>query len=154
MSEWESTFNLFIVKEDSNDLYKDLQLLTKAHGADIQTVEQILNPARVSDTNIKDPNFYRLILAVVNNFLKLSHFENFNEVLRFFLSLDSRIFSNVTPLSQKNMFRVADAFLTFVKNNFGVELPYIIFWLFTTISLKFLSNSRTPLGLCTFQTAC
>lgn len=158
MSEWESTFNLFIVKEDSNDLYKDLQLLTKAHGADIQTVEQILNPARVSDTNIKDPNFYRLILAVVNNFLKLSHFENFNEVLRFFLSLDSRIFSNVTPLSQKNMFRVADAFLTFVKNNFGVELPYmnllviydnlieILVQLKDTPRLMYISNSLLTLG--------
>lgn len=125
LNEWESIFGLLIIQEDSSNLYKDLQLLSKAQNVDVQTTEQILNPAIVSDTNIKDPNFYRLVLSIANNFLKLSQYENFNKVLWFFLSLDNRIFENVTPLAQKNIFRVADAFFTLVKNTTEAELSYV-----------------------------
>lgn len=109
------------MQDDSNGLYKTLRLLAKTNNIEPSTIEQILNPSIPSAT-FEDPNFYRHILAVVENVLALSQFENFNEILRFYMSIDKGISS--TTVTQKGVSKSADAFFMCIKNTVDSEIPY------------------------------
>lgn len=121
LDDWEACFNSLIVKENSSDLYKNLQLLAQTNNIQVEIVERFLNPA-VPDSALQDPNFYRLVLGLAENCLALSQFENFNEILRFFLSIKT---SPEKTLSFKSMAKLADAFFTSIKSKPESEIPYV-----------------------------
>lgn len=110
-----------IIEDNPSDLFKNLQLLAKTNNIEVTTIEHVLNPA-IPRKTLDDPNFHRLILGVAENVLALSQFENFNEIFRFYLSMDSTI--SQAAIVQKSVSRLADAFFTCIKNKPESEVPY------------------------------
>lgn len=147
-----------ILKEDSNETYRTLQLLSRANNIGVNTIEQILNPNLIQKPSLEDPNFHRLVLGVAENVLSLSQFENFNEILRFYLSLDESLISGKVPAIHKSTTKLADTFFTSVKSKSESEMPYadllivydnlieLLVHLKDSERLMYISNSLLSLG--------
>lgn len=124
LEEWDASFNSLIIKENSSNLYINLQLLSKTNNIEAGTMEQTLNSDTPAST-LSDPYFHRLVLGIAENVLSLSQFDNFNEILRFYLSMGKTAFSEKPSLISKSFCNLADVFFTSIKSKPESEIPYI-----------------------------